>query len=360
MSKKYTAISLFSGLGGDSLGLKLANCDVIAYNELNKTFCKSHDSNFPNSKLICDNNITDISKLKDDCFKPYKNKTDILFAGFPCQGFSNAGKKKVNDPRNTMFLEFLRVTKLTNPEMIIGENVKGLLSRKTDKNELYIDVISSEFNKLGYDIIYKVFKCHEYNTPQKRERLIILGIKNNNKYNWELKFPEPISKDLNLKSIINYDMTGAHKVSDDLFKDIPSECILTDNNDNNEYDINNKSHPYLISKINASDEQKCYKDKTHDNLFSFQKRISPIHCEIIDIRKPSKTIICSYNHQPRLFVPLKNKSGCFLRMLLPDELKQIQGFPKDYIVCGNIKEKITQIGNAVPPNLVCSIVKNII
>jgi DNA (cytosine-5)-methyltransferase 1 len=103
-----------------------------------------------------------------------------------------------------------------------------------------------------------------------------------------------------------------------------------------------------------------YAGKQHENLFSFSKRISPIHCEIVDIRQPSKTIICTYDHQPRLFVPIQNASGCYLRMFTPDELKQIQGFPSDYIVCGTKKEKIVQIGNAVPPPLIKAVVEKII
>ena len=150
----FKAISLFSGLGGDSIGMTHAGCKVIAFNELNMTFCKSHEANLPDSELICDGKINDISKLKDSCFEKYNGNTDFLFAGFPCQGFSSAGKKKEDDPRNTMFLEFLRVTKLTNPWMIIGENVKGLLTRKTSKGELYINVIVSEFEKLNYEVIY--------------------------------------------------------------------------------------------------------------------------------------------------------------------------------------------------------------
>ena len=102
------------------------------------------------------------------------------------------------------------------------------------------------------------------------------------------------------------------------------------------------------------------KGKIHKNLLSFAKRDSPIHSEIIDIRNPSKTIICTYNHQPRLLVPLKNKNGYFLRCLLPDELKQIQGFPLDYEILGNKKQKIVQIGNAVPPPLIEQIVRHVI
>lgn len=133
---------------------------------------------------------------------------------------------------------------------------------------------------------------------------------------------------------------------------IPKECILTDmDNDEDE----NNPHPYLKVKAKAKDVE--YKGKVHTNLLSFSKRDSPIHCEIIDITKPSKTIICTYEHQPRLFVPLQNKNGYYLRCILPDELKQIQGFPKDFEICGNNKEKIIQIGNAVPPPLIEQIIK---
>jgi DNA (cytosine-5)-methyltransferase 1 len=355
----YKAISLFSGLGGDSLGMTQAGCKIIAYNELKPAFCKSHDANFPDSELICEGKIHDISKLKDESFVKYDCKTDIVFAGFPCTSFSSAGKRKLDDPRDTLFLEFLRVTKLTKPKMIIGENVKGLLTKKSSKGELFINIIVSEFDKIGYNVIYQVFKCEEYGIPQKRERLIILGIKKDNPYGWNLSFPEPLTTKPNLMSIVKYNMIGAVKVEPDWFKDIPTECILTDMNDTNDYKSNNGGHPYLVSQIVANGDNCCYAGKQHEYLFSFGKRISPIHCEIIDIRKPSKTIICTYEHQPRLFVPLKNASGCYLRMLLPDELKQIQGFPSNYIVCGSDKEKIIQIGNAVPPPLIKAIVEHV-
>ncbi len=154
-------------------------------------------------------------------------------------------------------------------------------------------------------------------------------------------------------------MTGAVRAQPEWFEEIPDECILMDMNDKTEYKDNNGGHPYLLSKIKANLIDMFYNGKQHENLFSFGKRDSPIHCEIIDIRYPSKTIICTYEHQPRLFVPLCNPSGYYLRMLLPDELKQIQGFPLDYQVCGTNKEKIIQIGNAVPPPLIKAIVEHV-
>jgi DNA (cytosine-5)-methyltransferase 1 len=277
-----------------------------------------------------------------------------------CQGFSNAGKKAADDPRNTLFLEFLRATKLLEPSLIIGENVKGLVSRKTSTGENYIDVIVSEFEKLGYTLVYKVFKTEQFNVPQSRERLIIVGVKNDNPYHWTAALPTPSSSAPNLTQIVKYSMEGAVKVDPEWFADIPDECIIKDPIDEKVYLDNNGGHPYLLSKLNADEASRFYDGKQHDNLFSFGKRISPIHCEIVDIRQPSKTIICTYEHQPRLFVPIQNDSGCYLRMFTPDELKQIQGFPSDYKLCGTIKEQIVQIGNAVPPPLIKAVVEKIV
>jgi DNA (cytosine-5)-methyltransferase 1 len=80
----------------------------------------------------------------------------------------------------------------------------------------------------------------------------------------------------------------------------------------------------------------------------------------VDIRQCCKTVICSYDHQPRFFVPIRNPSGSFLRVLLPDELKQIQGFPADYQIVGNWKQQVTQIGNAVPSPLIQHVVQHIL
>ena len=113
-------------------------------------------------------------------------------------------------------------------------------------------------------------------------------------------------------------MKGSLKISDNIIKNlkIPNECVLI-NLKNNESE--NKPHPYLIRKRNM--KKKNTKINYSNILFSFGKRISPIHVEIIDIRNPCKTIICTYEHQPRLLVLQKNKNGYFVRMLLVDELK---------------------------------------
>ena len=351
---KVKCISLFSGMGGDSYGIKNAGCELVAYSELEKVFQKTHDLNFPNCELLGNGNIIN---TKDEEFTKYNGIVNLIFAGFPCQGFSNAGKKLPDDPRNTLFREFLRATKLVKPNYIIGENVKGLLKRVTSDGEKYIDIIKSEFENIGYDIVYDVLKCNEYGIPQRRERLIIVGIKKS--LNKKFKFPEKTNENPNLKNIIKFSMEGAIKILPEDFDmtSIPEECIISDLENEEDEDYNNKPHPNLV--LLAKKRDYVYKTVEYPNRLSFGKRI-PVGGEIIDIRKPNKTIICTYARQPRLFVPLKNKNGYYLRCLLPDELKQIQGFPKDYKLNGNKTKQIIQIGNAVPPPLIQMIVENLI
>lgn len=354
--EKIKAISLFSGMGGDSLGIVNAGLELVAYSEWEKEMIETHELNFPNTKLI---GSGDITKTTDEEFLEYKKDVDLIFAGFPCQGHSHAGKKLPDDPRNTLYKEFLRATTLIKPKYIIGENVKGLLSRKTVDNELYIDVIKNEFNKVGYDIYYQSYMCSKLDigVPQNRERLIIVGIRSDLEETFT--FPKEMKDKVgNLKHIIKFNMEGALKIEpEDLdfdFNDIPNECILTDmNNDENE----NKPHPNLVQLAKKRDYVR--KDKARPHRLHFGRRLD-VGGEIIDIRKPINTIICSYAHCPRFFVPLKNKHGNFLRTLLPDELKQIQGFPEDYKLSGNVGKQIKQIGNAVPPPLIQMIVESLI
>lgn len=350
------AISLFSGMGGDSLGIVNAGVDLVAYSEWEKEMIETHELNFPKTKLLGNGDIT---KTEDKELLEYNGIVDIIFAGFPCQGFSHAGKKLPDDPRNTLFREFLRSTTLIKPKYIIGENVKGLLSRKNVDGELYINVIKREFEKIGYDIYYKVYMCSKLDigVPQNRERLIIVGILQ--ELNQEFVFPEENkNKKGNLKRIIQFNMSGALKIEPEYldfdFNSISSECILTDMENEEE---ENNPHPNLVQLAKKRDYER--KGVSRPHRLHFGRRLD-VGGEIIDIRKPINTIICSYAHCPRFFVPLKNKKGNFLRVLLPDELKQIQGFPKDYKLSGNIGKQIKQIGNAVPPPLIQMIVESLI
>ena len=215
--KLKTACSLFSGCGGDTLGMEDANIKVKIYSEIQTVFQETHEANFKDSKLLGG----DILKVKDDEIEKWANKLDIVFAGFPCQSFSNAGKKDPNDPRGQLFKEFVRVVQIIKPKVLIGENVKGLLTRTTKNDENVIDIIKEEFEKLNYSIVTKVYKLVECGVPQKRERLIILGIRND--LNITPVLPEFNFPRKGLLDIVEFSMKGAIKVDENMFEDIPTE-----------------------------------------------------------------------------------------------------------------------------------------
>ena len=213
-------------------------------------------------------------------------------------------------------------------------------------------------------------KCSLHGIPQNRERLIIVGIKKNIKKKYV--FPIELENNTNLKDIIEFTMEGSIKMEkeDFDFDTIPPECIITDmSNEENE------QTPHANLELLAKAKHFVYKTKdekleeiktgiikegaTFDKRIHFGKRVS-VGGEIIDIRKPINTIICAYAHCPRFFIPLKNKNGYYLRCLTPTELKQIQGFPKDYKISGNKNKQIIQIGNAVPPPLITKVILSII
>ena len=349
------AVSLFSGMGGDTLGMTNAGIKVVAFSEFNSDAVESHLANFPNSKLI---GCGDITKTTDSELLEYEG-VDVVFAGFPCQGFSNAGKKLPDDPRNTLFKEFARATSIIKPKIIIGENVKGLLSRKNFAGENYIDIIVNEFMNLGYNIKFGLINCEDYGVPQKRTRLFIVGtLHDNNLKTTDIKgkpyIDLPKEKQVGIKSFIEPTLDNSVETE---FYFIPSDSIIESDGIQT-----GTPHPYLLLKMsqnethywNSSAEKYEYNGKFFDGLFSFSKRDSPIHCEIVDINKPTKTIICTYGHQPRMFVPLKNGSKQYLRPFTINELKQIQSFPANFIVKGSTSSQIKQIGNAVPPK-VCTV-----
>jgi len=342
---KKTAISLFAGCGGDTLGLENAGFKVIGFVEFWNKAIETHKLNFPDSEFIGEKFKGDITKIPDEDFKKFEGKIDILFAGFPCQGFSHAGKKDPNDKRNKLFWEFVRAANLIKPKWVIGENVAGLTHRKTDDGVSNVpDVIVSAFEEIGYKMATpKVLKAEEYGVPQKRRRVFFIGSKERINF----KFPEPTHTKKNPPTIrslieltninsVEYDPSKVHelKEKDILYYDSDEEPV-------------GKPHPYLLMKLN-------------EGKISFGRRISPHHVEIANLDGPTKTIHCGYSFQPRLFVGIKNNKGFFVREFTNSELAQIQGFPKDYKFAGNRLDIVKQIGNAVPPKLVEAIAKKIL
>ena len=332
------AISLFSGAGGDTLGMTLAGLNVIAFSENNKDCIATHKARFPESKWLGESVKGDISKIPDSEFEEYTGRIHIVFAGFPCQGFSNAGKKDVADPRNKMFHQFLRVVRIVKPTWIIGENVAGLLTKKTDDGDSgVIDVIQEHFTEIGYPLKYQVYDMTSLGVPQSRKRLLMIG----NCKGIDFEMPNFKEAKQGLQTIVEPTLENALECSlnppEDCYVKIPETA-----------QVSGTPHPYLVKKYT-------------EELISFKKRDSPIHSEVLDLTKPCKTVICAYTFQPRHYVCLKKPSGkVYVRCLNPCELGQIQGFPADYPFQGSRDSKIKQIGNAVPSTCIQKVVQSTI
>ena len=361
------AISLFSGAGGDTLGMEAAGYNVVAFSEQDKDAIATHLTRFPQSVLLEHNGSRNIQQLPDTMFSAYAGQIDLVFAGFPCQGFSHAGKKKSDDPRNELIHEFVRATRLIHPKWIIGENVKGLLSRKghdpvLNTSRPVIDIIVDLFRTIGYRLAYKLVNTADYGVPQVRKRLILVGHRGDMGLRWELLTLRPIPT---IRSILENTLEEAVSMPDLDPDTVPSEVdrywIPTTKN------VSGEPHPNLkrlvegVRGLNAQERTES-DDKTITASFpllSFGRRSSGYHGEIVDPDMPSKTIICTYQSCPRLFVGMSDGERKWLRTYTVIEMAQIQGFPHDYPFRGSKKAAIKQIGNAVPPPLITHVVQSL-
>ncbi len=182
---QYSAIELFAGAGGLAVGLEKAGIKCVALNEIDKWACKTLRKNRPNWNVL-------EGDVRTFDFTKYNNKVDIVTGGFPCQAFSYAGKKLgLDDARGTLFYEFARVVNEVKPPICIGENVRGLLSHENGRT---LQGMLSILDEIGYNVVtpVSVLKAINFNVPQKRERLILVGIRKD--IDVQFEYPKPYKK----------------------------------------------------------------------------------------------------------------------------------------------------------------------
>lgn len=167
------SVDLFAGAGGLTEGFKWAGIDAIAANDNLIPACETYAYNHPKTKLIV-GDITE-SEVHDKLFKAIDSRSiDIVIGGPPCQGFSYAGKRLIDDPRNFLYKEFVKVVKEINPPYFLMENVEGIMTSNSGKT---YKSIQEDFEALGYKIHGRKLYAAEYGVPQKRKRVIIIGSK---------------------------------------------------------------------------------------------------------------------------------------------------------------------------------------
>ena len=309
-SSDITAIELFAGAGGLALGLEQAGIKTLEYVEFDKACCETLRTNRPQWNVICD----DIHNVD---FTAFKDKVDIVTGGFPCQAFSFAGKKLgFDDTRGTLFHEFARCVQEVHPKVFLAENVRGLVSH--DKGRT-LSTIISVLESLGYHTQQKIMNACYYGVGQKRERIVIVGIRND--VDIEFSYPEADEKWTTLR---------------DALKDCPKSI-------GEQYSEKKKKVLDLVPAggcwVNLPEDiAKEYMGKSYysgGGRRGMARRIS--------WDEPCLTLTCSPSQ--------KQTERCHpdeTRPFTVREYARIQSFPDDWTFCGALCDQYKQIGNAVP------------
>ena len=187
--RRFTAVSLFCGAGGLDMGFERAGFDTVWANDFDKDACQTH--RLWSHATVVQGNIGKIeSKEIPDA--------DILLGGFPCQGFSLSGPRRLDDSRNKLYQQYVRIVRDKHPLAFVGENVKGLLTM--DKGAIFRAILE-DFSKQGYIVFYKLVNAKDYGVPQDRERVILCGFRKDLGVK-EFVFPEPMKQVVTLEEVI--------------------------------------------------------------------------------------------------------------------------------------------------------------
>lgn len=306
---KLSFVDVFCGAGGLSLGLEWAGFQGIAGLDWFDAATHTYASNFKHP--IINGDVTD-DAVKQEFYDLVKEtlqgrELDLVAGGFPCQGFSMAGHRIVDDPRNSLYKELLEIVAHLRPRFLLFENVKGIRSMLKGG---VVRKIVADVETLGYTMQYETLMAADYYTPQKRERVLFIG----NRVDAPILFPRP------LLDATNYVTTG--QAIGDLTEQ-PHNPSLNH--------LITKHSPEMIERLRAvkpgSSLYKNYSDAWKRCVWS----------------EPSSTI--KENHGG------VNIHPTLPRVLTPREMARLQSFPDSFLFKGTKSEQLVQIGNAVPPLL---------
>lgn len=352
MNKNYSnrdVISFFSGAMGLDLGLEQAGLNVKICQDFDESCVKTIESNGKKVILGDIRNLNPRDVLDKTGLK--QGEPFLVCGGPPCQPFSTAGKRLgINDPRGSLFMDYIRMINYIRPRFFIMENVKGIMSSplKTDSNQLMdenspktvLDVILSEFNKLEYKIVYGILDAVNYGVPQFRERFVLIGSRDHE----DIFLPIPTHFQMHQNKEMLWKTTG------DAIKDLernPGECASF-SGDRLEY------LRMVPEGGNWKDLPKNVIEKAMGGAYlsgggkvGFYRRLS--------YTQPSPTVVTSPVQKATMMChPTQD------RPLSIKEYARLQQFPENWKIVGTTSAKYRQIGNAVPVGLAKAIGKAII
>lgn len=327
----YTSIELFAGAGGLALGVEKAGFNTLGLIEYDKDAADTLKKNRPNWNVINDD-IANISCLDlEKYFSIKKGGLDLLSGGAPCQAFSYAGKRLgLEDARGTLFYHYALFLEKLQPKMFLFENVRGLLTH--DHGKTYSTMLDI-FTSAGYTIDKQVLNAWNYGVPQKRERLITIGIRNDLVGKTEYRFPKahsykPVLRDVLLDCPDGPGVPYGEKKRK-IFELVPAGGYWRD-----------------IDPAIAKEYMKSCWDMEGGRT-GILRRMS--------LDEPSLTVLTSPSQkQTERCHPLE------ARPFTVRENARCQTFPDDWEFCGNVSAQYKQVGNAVPVNLAYDIAREIV
>lgn len=330
--REYTSVELFAGGGGLALGLSLAGFSHVLLNEFDSSACDTLRINRPKWNVI-EGDVHNVD------FAPLRDKVDFLSGGFPCQAFSYAGKQGgFNDTRGTLFFELARAVKEIRPKVFMGENVKGLISHDNGRT---FKTIKNTITELGYTLVEpRVLKAIMYQVPQKRERLILIAIRNDFAKKVNFHWPSPYTTVLTLRDALYKSVIYEN--------DVPkSEGVKYPQKKRKVLDLvpqggDWRCLPECVAKEYMGGSWLLGGGKT-----GMARRLS--------LDEPSLTLTCSpCQKQTERCHPLET------RPLTVREYARVQTFPDYWLFAGTMGDKYKQIGNAVPVNLAWAVGRSLI
>jgi DNA (cytosine-5)-methyltransferase 1 len=307
-------IEVCAGCGGLGAGLMNAGFTPILLNEIDKMCCETLKKNHPSVHIEqkCMTTL-DLSQ--------FRNKIDILAGGVPCQAFSQAGKREgLGDPRGQLIVDFNRLVNECQPKIILVENVKGLVTH--DKGRTFSQIIELFENNGAYKIFHKILNARDYDVPQKRERVIIIGVRKDIARDFE--YPKPAGKSVVLRDVLtDVPPSPGVKYSQDkaaIMRLVPPGGCWVDLPE----DIQRE---YMGASFESGGGKR-----------GIARRLS--------MNEPSLTLTTSPNQkQTERCHPVET------RPFTVREYARIQTFPDHYTFVGGVAAQYKQIGNAVPVKL---------
>lgn len=299
---KYTVVSLFAGAGGMDIGFDLEGFKTIWANDFDKDACETH-RRWSGAEVICGPiEKVDLSTIP---------KADVVLGGFPCQGFSLAGPRNVDDKRNILYRYFVRVIEELQPKAFVAENVKGILTLGGGE---IIKVIIKDFSDKGYNVQFKLLNAADHGVPEDRFRVIMVGIRKD--IATDFSYPQPKEKKVTLQQAIGH------------FEE-PREGEVLEGGFSSRFMSRNRKRDW------------------HEQAFTVpamakQVTLHPSSPDMIKIDKDTWQFG-------------KGKT----RRLSWKEAAAIQTFPADMYFAGNLVSIYKQIGNAVPVNLARAVAREL-